>query len=101
MSKPPAQASTSTQSQDALDIDKILSREASVLQREVEVDRILKAFRLKCAILPNFLFGMLTLTQSLRCLGLEKHRNCRRHQEEVPSDLVVSVIPLSQLPAFD
>lgn len=29
------------------DIEKLLSRQASDFQREVEVDRILKAFRLK------------------------------------------------------
>ena len=30
-----------------LDLDKILSREASAFQRDVEVERILKAFKLK------------------------------------------------------
>jgi DnaJ family protein C protein 8 len=29
------------------DLEKLLSREASAFQREVEVDRILKAFKLK------------------------------------------------------
>lgn len=33
---------------DDLDIEKILNREASAFQREVEVERILKAFKLKC-----------------------------------------------------
>jgi len=41
-------------SQDELDIDKILNREASAFQRETEVDRILKAFRLKYAIPSQF-----------------------------------------------
>ena len=30
-----------------LDLDKILNREANALQRDVEVERILKAFKLK------------------------------------------------------
>jgi len=33
--------------QSASDIDKILAREATAFQREVEVERILKAFKLK------------------------------------------------------
>jgi hypothetical protein len=32
------------------DLEKILSREASALQRELEVERILKSFKLKCVI---------------------------------------------------
>lgn len=36
----------STSSTD-LDLDKILNREANALQRDVEVERILKAFKLK------------------------------------------------------
>lgn len=36
-------ASTSTD----LDLDKLLNREASAFQRDVEVERILKAFKLK------------------------------------------------------
>lgn len=36
----------STSSTD-LDLDKLLSREASAFQRDVEVERILKAFKLK------------------------------------------------------
>ena len=36
-------------SSSTLDIDKILNREASAFQREVEVERILKAFKLKYA----------------------------------------------------
>jgi DnaJ family protein C protein 8 len=35
--------------QGELDIEKILVREASAFQREVEVERILKAFKLKYA----------------------------------------------------
>lgn len=31
------------------ELEKLLSREASAFQRELEVDRILKAFKLKCA----------------------------------------------------
>ena len=32
---------------DAVDIDKLLNREATAFQRELEVERILKAFKLK------------------------------------------------------
>ncbi|KAF8813312.1 DnaJ-domain-containing protein [Phlegmacium glaucopus] len=39
-------SSTPKPAKDDLDIDKILNREASAFQREVEVDRILKAFKL-------------------------------------------------------
>jgi len=39
---------------DELDIEKILNREASAFQREVEVERILKAFKLKWVILVLF-----------------------------------------------
>jgi len=38
-------------SHNASDIDKILNREASAFQREVEVERILKAFKLKCVLI--------------------------------------------------
>ena len=37
---------TSTSSTD-VDLDKVLSREANAFQRDVEVERILKAFKLK------------------------------------------------------
>ena len=37
---------TSTQAT-SVDLDKILSREANAFQRDVEVERILKAFKLK------------------------------------------------------
>jgi len=40
---PPASSSSATD-----DIEKLLNREASAFQREVEVERILKAFKLKC-----------------------------------------------------
>ncbi|KDR78872.1 hypothetical protein GALMADRAFT_244505 [Galerina marginata CBS 339.88] len=39
-------SSTSQPKQDEIDIEKILNREASAFQREVEVERILKAFKL-------------------------------------------------------
>jgi DnaJ family protein C protein 8 len=51
MSNAEDSSSDPKQSQNVLDVDKILNREASALQREVEVERILKAFRLKYAIL--------------------------------------------------
>jgi len=43
---PPSSSSSSQPKQDELDIEKILNREASAFQREVEVERILKAFKL-------------------------------------------------------
>ncbi|PPQ99148.1 hypothetical protein CVT24_009338 [Panaeolus cyanescens] len=46
MSASASSASAPKPSKEELDIDKILNREASAFQREVEVDRILKAFKL-------------------------------------------------------
>ncbi|PPQ83449.1 hypothetical protein CVT25_007040 [Psilocybe cyanescens] len=46
MSGNPSSSSTSQPKPDELDIEKILNREASAYQREVEVERILKAFKL-------------------------------------------------------
>lgn len=57
MSNAVASPSNSKQNQNQLDVDKILSREASALQREVEVERILKAFKLKYVILCHFFSG--------------------------------------------
>ena len=49
MSVPPSSKSeSSTQTVSDADIEKLLSREASAFQRELEVERILKAFKLKC-----------------------------------------------------
>lgn len=49
MSGEPSSSSASTlqPAKDDFDIDKILNREASAFQREVEVERILKAFKLR------------------------------------------------------
>jgi DnaJ homolog subfamily C member 8 len=38
------------------ELEKLLSREASAFQRELEVERILKAFKLKYALLHNDFF---------------------------------------------
>lgn len=43
-------SSTPIPPQDDFDVEKILNREASAFQREVEVERILKAFKLKYAL---------------------------------------------------
>lgn len=48
-----ASASSSKSAKEDLDIEKILNREASAFQREVEVERILKAFKLKCVFILN------------------------------------------------
>lgn len=50
-----AQPSSSSSKQEPVsdadrDIEKLLNREASAFQREVEVERILKAFKLKCVL---------------------------------------------------
>ena len=42
------QPNASTSNALEADIEKLLSREASAFQRELEVERILKAFKLKC-----------------------------------------------------
>lgn len=48
------------------DIEKLLSREATAFQREIEVERILKAFKLKCvSILFYCSASQLTEEQSL------------------------------------
>jgi hypothetical protein len=43
------------------ELEKLLSREASAFQREVEVDRILKAFKLKSVSLTTNLNRLLTI----------------------------------------
>jgi hypothetical protein len=43
------------------ELEKLLSREASAFQREVEVDRILKAFKLKSVSLTTNLNPLLTV----------------------------------------
>ena len=45
---PQASSSKKAASVDDGEIDRLLSRQANALQREVEVERILKAFKLKC-----------------------------------------------------
>lgn len=42
------------------ELDKLLSREASAFQREIEVERILKAFKLKCVHFLPFIYFYLT-----------------------------------------
>lgn len=48
-----SKSESSTPTVSDADIEKLLSREASAFQRELEVERILKAFKLKCV---NILF---------------------------------------------
>ena len=43
-----APSKAATPAVDDVDIDKLLNREATAFQREMEVERILKAFKLKC-----------------------------------------------------
>ena len=44
----------STQPISDAELEKLLAREASALNRELEVERILKAFKLKYVLLPRF-----------------------------------------------
>ncbi len=44
----PAQKDAATE-----DIERLLSREATAFQREIEVERILKAFKLKCVLVSS------------------------------------------------
>ncbi len=44
------------------DIERLLNREATAFQREIEVERILKAFKLKCASLLAITRYALALT---------------------------------------
>ena len=43
-------ASASSATATDAELEKLLNREASAFQREVEVERILKAFKLKCVV---------------------------------------------------
>lgn len=61
MSASTSSSSAPKPSKEELDIDKILNREASAFQREVEVERILKAFRLKCLNNPLLCYPLLTV----------------------------------------
>ena len=49
----PSSSKTPTSAVDT-DIEQLLSREASAFQRELEVERILKAFKLKCVAVSCF-----------------------------------------------
>jgi hypothetical protein len=40
------------------ELEKLLSREASAFQRELEVERIMKAFKLKCASYTPYSIGL-------------------------------------------
>jgi len=68
-----SRSASASDSQSASDIDKILAREATAFQREVEVERILKAFKLKYVVLLYFVvlelirfspYDMLDLTEN-------------------------------------
>ena len=51
----PAESSTSVKALSDAELDRLLNREASAIQRELEVDRILSAFKLKYAFRLAFL----------------------------------------------
>jgi hypothetical protein len=62
-SKPTAGSGSSTPSLSTdAELDKLLSREASAFQRELEVDRILKAFKLKFVVWSPYL-SMILLSE--------------------------------------
>src|SRR6267154_2927317 len=49
-SNTPAESSTPASALSDADLDRLLNREASAIQRELEVDRILNAFKLKSVL---------------------------------------------------
>ena len=59
-SNTPAESSTSTPALSDTDLERLLNREASAIQRELEVERILNAFKLKSVSL-FFLVDMFRL----------------------------------------
>lgn len=56
-SNTPAESSTSTPALSDTDLERLLNREASAIQRELEVERILNAFKLKSVSL--FFFSLI------------------------------------------
>jgi len=52
-SNTPAKSSTPTPALSNTDLERLLNREASAIQRELEVDRILNAFKLKSVFLSS------------------------------------------------
>jgi DnaJ family protein C protein 8 len=52
-SNTPAESSTPTPALSDADLERLLNREASAIQRELEVDRILNAFKLKSVFISS------------------------------------------------
>jgi len=52
-SNTPAESSTPTPALSDADLERLLNREASAIQRELEVERILNAFKLKSVSLSS------------------------------------------------
>ncbi len=50
---PPSKDTPAVPSASATDLERLLNREASAIQRELEVERILNAFKLKYAFTPH------------------------------------------------
>jgi hypothetical protein len=57
ISNTPAESSTPASALSDADLDRLLNREASAIQRELEVDRILNAFKLKSAFVSSSLWA--------------------------------------------
>ena len=78
------------------DIEKLLNREATAFQREMEVERILKAFKLKCvpfrvSLAPAYVRAPLSFQhlQPLRHSRPQRRGHRRRYQEEVQAALAL------------
>jgi DnaJ family protein C protein 8 len=57
ISNTPAESSTPASALSDADLDRLLNREASAIQRELEVDRILNAFKLKSGFVSSPLWA--------------------------------------------
>lgn len=102
-SKPPPPTSAT----DA-EIDRLLSREASALQREIEVERILKAFKLKYAVqLPPPLssasdpldspYDILDIDESSSAEAIKKRYKQLSLSASIAHNSRTLLIPMSQL----
>jgi DnaJ homolog subfamily C member 8 len=72
-SNTPAESSTPTPSLSDANLERLLNREASAIQRELEVDRILNAFKLKSVSIssPSCLYLTALLCSPYDTLDLE------------------------------
>ena len=64
--KTPSAASRTPATLDDGEIEKLLNREATAFQREIEVERILKAFKLKCVLSFSYFLSRALNISSVR-----------------------------------